>query len=660
MTHEEARKTARAMLKEYAEKTLTKSKNGFYVCPFCGSGSGKNGTGAFRIDDTGERWKCFSCNRGGDIFALIGTMKGVGEDTPEAFTETRKELNIDLYAEYTPVKEEAKAEEAPTDYTTFFLQAAQNIEACDYLDRRGISKETQKRFCIGYVEQWKHPKAPNNAPATPRVIIPTSKESYLARDTREDAEAQYKKQKAGKIHIFNLMALKTGKPCFVVEGEIDALSIIEAGADAIGLGSTANVKTLLDHLKTEPTEAPLILCFDNDSAGAKAQAELSAGLKDLQIEFYTADILNGAKDPNEALVKDREAFTAAVNAAVNKKAAEYKQTSAGNRIDLFTESVRASAKTPPIQTGFRNLDNALDGGIIPALYVLGAISSLGKTTFVLQIADQIAAAGQDVLIFSLEMSEFELMAKSLSRLTFKHCEGKQQNAKTVRGLLNGAKYSGYNYEEITLIERAKKAYGEYAQRIYIKQGNISNTGVAAIEEAVKQHISFTGNTPVVIIDYLQIIKPFSDRATDKQSTDYNISMLKNLCRNYNLPIIGVSSFNRDNYNSPVNMAAFKESGSLEYSADVLLALQPEGMTDGPDENGKMLTGDKLKAHNTDKVNKCKAASERNVELVILKNRNGSTNKTLRFRYFAMFNSFEEVEEKNYCGEYLETKKKIKT
>ena len=250
------------------------------------------------------------------------------------------------------------------------------------------------------------------------------------------------------------------------------------------------------------------------------------------------------------------------------------------------------------------------------------------------------------------MSEFELMAKSLSRLTFKCCENKPQNAKTVRGLLNGAAYSKYNYEEITLIERAKTAYSEYAQNIYIKQGNISNTAVADIEEAIKQHISFTGNKPVVIIDYLQIIKPFSERATDKQSTDFNISMLKNLCRNYNVPIIGISSFNRDNYNSPVNMAAFKESGSLEYSADVLLALQPEGMKEGETAN--------VKKENIETVNKCKAATERNVELVILKNRSGSTNKTLRYRYFAMFNSFEENENVNYCESYLESKKKITT
>ena len=56
------------------------------------------------------------------------------------------------------------------------------------------------------------------------------------------------------------------------------------------------------------------------------------------------------------------------------------------------------------------LDRALDGGLYEGLYIVGAISSLGKTTLVTQIGDQIASGGQDVLVFSLEMARAELMA----------------------------------------------------------------------------------------------------------------------------------------------------------------------------------------------------------------------------------------------------------
>ena len=69
---------------------------------------------------------------------------------------------------------------------------------------------------------------------------------------------------------------------------------------------------------------------------------------------------------------------------------------------------------PPVYTGFDPLDR-ITGGLPIGLTILMAPSSTGKTTFAIQLADQIAAAGTDVLFFSLEQSTLELMAKSLNR-----------------------------------------------------------------------------------------------------------------------------------------------------------------------------------------------------------------------------------------------------
>jgi len=75
-----------------------------------------------------------------------------------------------------------------------------------------------------------------------------------------------------------------------------------------------------------------------------------------------------------------------------------------------------------ISTGFNTLDVALDGGLFEGLYVIGAISSLGKTTLAIQIADYLASQGRDVLYISLEMSRYEIMAKSISRHTLLYCK----------------------------------------------------------------------------------------------------------------------------------------------------------------------------------------------------------------------------------------------
>ena len=74
MDRQEAREQLKGYLRSYVESVTQKSKGAnMYVCPLCGSGSGRNGTGAFSIKD-GTSWKCFSCNEGGDIFDLYGAI----------------------------------------------------------------------------------------------------------------------------------------------------------------------------------------------------------------------------------------------------------------------------------------------------------------------------------------------------------------------------------------------------------------------------------------------------------------------------------------------------------------------------------------------------------------------------------------------------------
>lgn len=66
------------------------------------------------------------------------------------------------------------------------------------------------------------------------------------------------------------------------------------------------------------------------------------------------------------------------------------------------------------KTGFENLD-AKCHSLYPGLYVIGAISSLGKTTFIHNIADNLAKAGDHVLFFSLEQTRLEMTLKSIAR-----------------------------------------------------------------------------------------------------------------------------------------------------------------------------------------------------------------------------------------------------
>ena len=620
-------------LPDYAYEHLEKSKGkNQFVCPFCGSGTGTHATGALTVYP--QNYYCFACQQHGDIFDLARQIEGIPQNQVIHYLADKYHLQTDKPNEN-------------QDYTSFFSGAHQHICETDY--HRGISLPTLDYFNIGYVREWRHPKSPHS-PATPRLIIPTSPNSYLARDTRDDAaipenQRRYVKSKVGRVHIFNEKALHKGKIVYIAEGEIDALSIMDiAGYDcAVGLGSVSNVNSLFKVLDSnaESKKTKFIIASDNDHAGDRARNALIQGFTERNIACCIYDPCCGHKDPNEALMTEPEKFRAAVKYGMEQidrlieqqqvqnntdKQSHYdNQFSAKVLLQDFVNGIADHVNTEMIPTGFKALDNVLDGGLYEGLYGIGAISSLGKTTFVLQMADQIAALGHEVLIFSLEMSRNELIAKSISRNTFQRAlqSGNIRHAKTTRGIMTGKKYPDYSREEKELIQNSILDYEKIAGNVFIREG-MGDVSAETIVQQVKEHIESGHKPPVVIVDYLQILSPKNERATDKQNTDNAILTFKRLSRDQKIPVIVISSFNRENYSTRVSMQAFKESGAIEYSTDVLIGLQLKGV------GGK-----------TFDVDKAKSREPREVEAVILKNRNGKTGGKICYDFHAMFNYFSE-------------------
>lgn len=561
--------------------------------------------------------KCFSCNATYDIFGLIGLDYGLVDFKDQL----QKGKEIFSIVERTPQRKPQK--KAQTDQGSYTANAHSRIGQTDYPERRGLSQAIVERFKLGYDpafnvgggQQWE------------AFIIPTSDTSYTARNTDPEAGKADRIRKTGASPLFNIEAIESGEPVFIVEGEIDAMSIVQAGGQAVGLGSTANYMGLVDLLRANPPDNPILLALDNDVAGQETTKKLAAELDKLGISFFSVDIAGEYNDPNEALQKDMEGFTERIGQAklaqqeeLEREIQEYKRTSAAGSINSFIDGIQASANTPATSTGFTKLDNVLDGGLYEGLYIVGAISSLGKTTLITQIGDQIAQAGRDVLLFSLEMAKTEIMAKSISRMTYIN---DRREAKTTRGITDGKRWESYSEEGTSLLYKSIVDYGGYATRIYIHEG-MGNIGVESIRQTISRHKRVTGNDPVVIIDYLQILAPASDRATDKQNTDRAVMELKRISRDYKIPIIGISSFNRQSYKDTVAMEAFKESGAIEYSSDVLIGLQLEGAGSKDFD-----------------VDEEKRRDPRKVQLKVLKNRNGRSGDTLNYDYFPAYNYFVE-------------------
>ena len=658
MDFDRAKEEIKARLPEYAAAELTRSKGkDKYVCPFCDSGMKANGTGALTIYE--NHYFCFSCQRKGDIFDLMQKIEGIDKRKVVQYAADKYGITINgnsrksdysvTVGENKPTKSDTGNQTGSTkkegiDYTAYYRECNRRLQDTDY--HRGITLETLNRFMVGYDPEWKHPKAPQTVLPAPRLIIPTSKTSYFVRDTRKASEItegqDYTKQKvkADNWHMLNEKAISNAPVLYIVEGEIDALSIIDVGGNAVGLGGTSNINLffkVLDHSE-KAKEQKFIISLDNDKAGEEAKPALIEGFNKRGIAFCVYNPSGKHKDSNEALNADRAGFTQSVLYGMEdidkliqeygeQERLEYQQTyCADSLFDDFISGIAANVNTDAVPTGFETLDSVLDGGLYEGLYGIGAISSLGKTTFVLQIADRIAAKGHQVLIFSLEMSKNELMAKSVSRNTIQRVmatDGDVKNAKTTRGILTGKRYPLYNQAERDLIKCAMQDYKDISKNIFIREG-MGDVRAETIVEQVKEHINKGNKPPVVIVDYLQILAPHNEKATDKTNTDYAILTLKRLSRDYKIPVIVISSFNRENYKNKVSMQSFKESGAIEYSSDVLIGLQLEGA--GMDDFD---------------VDKAKRENPRKIEAVILKNRNGKTGDTITYNFYAMFNYFDE-------------------
>lgn len=290
--------------------------------------------------------------------------------------------------------------------------------------------------------------------------------------------------------------------------------------------------------------------------------------------------------------------------------------------DLLTFKAGAGKKT-----GFPMLDAAI-GGLFPGLYVIAATTGLGKTTIVHQIADQIAAAGTHVLYFSLEMSRFELVSKSLSRKMAQIDKEKAVSSLSVRLGRGG--------------ELAQRAIMEYLKsienRFSIIEGNFNCT-VPYIAEYIQNYIDRTGERPVIFVDYLQIMQPPAGmpRGQIRENVDLNVTELKRLSRTFNIPVVVVSSISRTYYLSPISLECLKESGGIEYTADCVWGLQFSCMNED-----LFKKKDSTWAQKDELYKKAKNSNPREIDLVVLKSRFTGTDIIDHFQYFPAFDLFTET------------------
>ena len=212
------------------------------------------------------------------------------------------------------------------------------------------------------------------------------------------------------------------------------------------------------------------------------------------------------------------------------------------------------------------------------------------------------------------MSKFELFAKSLARELFRRVPSTELTAADIR---RGAWSVQLDATRADFV----------ASKLDLSILELQDESIDDLLALLKPLCSNKAKAPVVCLDYLQIVP--SSKDTTKLGIDDSVRKLKKFQRDTNTTFIVISSFNRQNYMQSVSFESFKESGNIEYTADVVWALQLNVLNHLSPGNLSDLRK---------QIDDAKKKKPRQIQLKCLKNRQG-TNYECFFNYFSAHDCF---------------------
>ena len=628
------------MLGDYVSRVTKPSRSGgrnMFVCPICGSGSGgRDSDGALHV--SGDQWYCHSANHdsGGDIFELYAQINGLSTKTdfPSIVDGLSRELGVNsARSDFEPIKREEKKEvrELSSERLAQIERFADQLPgspAETYLKERGFSDKIIKEYRLGY-DPTKH-----------AVVIPYPGTDYYTKRLIAPKEDQNKYDNLPGTAPTFMIKNSESDYFFITEGQLDALSMIQAGAkNLIASHYPSKIEKLIDDgLKIDG----VVIVADNDDPGRKNASTLTEIFEERKIKSIVKYPPEDYKDTNDLLKSDPYELSVLLSQwgkdcqeleeIAENDVRELKVVNVGEYLetDIFGAEIEYFKRYKDRKTGFENIDKYLT--LYPGLACLTGSTSLGKTSFCVQLCDQLVTRGETILFFSLEQLPIELVTKSLAR--------------------NYYQLGGHNFTNIDIkngatddnLEAVKRDYAKRAKRFNIIECDFTISADQIVEH-VEKFISETGIKPIVVIDYLQIVSaPDGERFDERGRIDDAVKKFKLMTKRNELFALMVSNMARSTYKERIGEDSFKESGLIEYTCDYLFGLQLSVLEDDDFFSKKGSRGgekETLKSEKQDKIDEASEAIPKEVVFKAMKNRNGKKVFRAFFKYYPQYDYFVE-------------------
>ncbi|MCH2175826.1 MAG: replicative DNA helicase [Lentisphaeria bacterium] len=267
--------------------------------------------------------------------------------------------------------------------------------------------------------------------------------------------------------------------------------------------------------------------------------------------------------------------------------------------DLLQEAMtmldRLSKKdlnTMGLPTGFHQLDKLITGLRPGEMFVLAARPSIGKTTFAMNVAQNVARAGFPVAVFSLEMGAEQVAMRMI-------CSEAKVNLGSVRdGTLTAEDWQDRIYPAVQRLSEMKIFIDDTPQ--------ITSMDLRQKSRRLKRD----HDIQFIMIDYLQLMRAvgMNKNSNREQEVARMSSDIKALARELQVPIMILAQLNRAAEGGvQPKISNLRESGSIEQDADVVGLLHRERETDSKEVAENVAQGGAIDS-----------------QLIIAKHRNGPT------------------------------------
>jgi replicative DNA helicase len=234
---------------------------------------------------------------------------------------------------------------------------------------------------------------------------------------------------------------------------------------------------------------------------------------------------------------------------------------------------RGDGELRGVPTGFKSIDNILSGLQKSDLILLGARPSVGKTTLALDIARLAAHSGKAVGIFSIEMSHEQIMDRLIAA-----------EAQVPLWRLRTGKLQDNDFSIV------QHAFNELSKLpIYVDDTPAPN--ILQIR-GMARRLQLEHRLDLVVIDYLQLIRPRTESHSMVQQVTEISRGLKSIARELSIPVLALSQLSRAvaQRGDKPRLSDLRESGSLEQDSDVVMFLHRENKDklDTPTEEQNMI------------------------------------------------------------------------